>query len=72
MGLLQGSLASLGWFRKLLLVAEAYGYNLLKSIIRFPLKFLPFGEPKRLTDTYLADPGVAGLLRKLDDNRAAG
>jgi len=65
MGLLDRPLAELGRGKRAALVAEAYGGKLLGalgSLITFPLRILPFWpKRKRLTDTYLADPHVAGF-----------
>ena len=51
MGVLTKPLAELGAAAKALAVAEAYA----TSIVRAPLRLLP---RKRLTETYLRDPGV--------------
>ncbi len=65
MGLLDRPLAEVGGWKRAALVAEAYGGKLLGGlvdVVTFPLRLLPFWpKKKRLTDTYLRDPHVAGF-----------
>ncbi len=63
-GVLDRPLAELSGAKRALLVAEAYGGKLvggLGSLLALPLKLLPWFRRKRVTDTYLADPHVAGF-----------
>jgi len=63
-GVLDRPLAELRGLKRAALVAEAYGgkaLGALGSLVTWPLRMLPFWpKKKRLTDTYLADPHVAG------------
>ena len=64
-GLLHKPLKDLGGVEKALLIAEAYGVGALRTIGRLPLKLIPFvGRPKRLTETYLADPALGETMVK--------
>ena len=56
MGVLTKPLAELGALEKGLAIAEAYGTTVLAA----PLRLLP---KKRLTETYLRDPSIAGRGR---------
>ncbi|MEZ4360526.1 MAG: ferritin-like domain-containing protein [Kofleriaceae bacterium] len=64
LGVLDRPLAELGGARRGLLIAEAYlGKALagLGHVLATPLRLLPFWpKKKRLTDSYLADPHIAG------------
>jgi hypothetical protein len=61
-GLLDRPLAELGPLRRALLVAEAYGGKALGAawgVLTWPLRLLPgMRRDKRLTDSYLEDPGM--------------
>jgi len=57
MGVLTRPLAELGPAAKAVAVAEAYGTSLLRA----PLRLLP---KRRLTETYLRDPAIAGQDRR--------
>jgi len=63
---LGGPLADVSRGKRALLVAEAYGGKLLGglgSLLMTPFRLLPFWpKKKRLTDTYLRDPHITGLL----------
>jgi bacterioferritin (cytochrome b1) len=63
-GVLDRPLAELGAGKRALLVAEAYAGKAaggLLGILATPLRLLPFWpKKKRLTDSYLADPHIAG------------
>jgi bacterioferritin (cytochrome b1) len=65
-GVLDRPLGELSAGRRALLVAEAYGGKLLGglvSLVSLPLRVLPFWpKKKRLTDSYLRDPHITGLL----------
>jgi hypothetical protein len=63
-GVLDRPLAELSGLARARLVAEAYGGKALgglAGIVMIPLRVLPFWpKRKRLTDTYLSDPRIAG------------
>lgn len=63
-GVLDRPLAELGGGKRALLVAEAYAGKAaggLVHVLTTPLRLLPFWpKKKRLTDSYLADPHIAG------------
>ena len=63
-GVLERPLAELSGVARAALVAEAYGgkaLGSLLSLVTLPLRVLPFWpKRKRLTDTYLSDPRIAG------------
>ena len=63
-GVLERPLAELSGAARAALVAEAYGgkaLGSLLSLVTLPLRVLPFWpKRKRLTDTYLTDPRIAG------------
>lgn len=63
-GVLDRPLAELGAAKRAALVAEAYAGKAvggLLGILAMPLRLLPFWpKKKRLTDSYLADPHIAG------------
>jgi bacterioferritin (cytochrome b1) len=65
MGVLDRPLAELGGAKRAALVTEAYGGKALGgllALITFPIRVLPFWpKQKRLTDTYLTDPHIAGF-----------
>ncbi|HEU4730275.1 MAG TPA: ferritin-like domain-containing protein [Kofleriaceae bacterium] len=64
-GVLDRPLAEVSGPRRALLVAEAYGGKLLGGVtglVSLPLRLLPvWPRKKRLTDTYLHDPHIAGF-----------
>ncbi|MFT3698324.1 MAG: ferritin-like domain-containing protein [Kofleriaceae bacterium] len=62
-GVLDRPLAEMSKAKRAALVAEAYGGKLvggIGSLLATPLRLLPWFKRKRVTDTYLADPHVAG------------
>lgn len=62
-GVLDRPLAEISKARRAALVAEAYGGKLvggIGSLLATPFRLLPWFKKKRVTDTYLADPHVAG------------
>ncbi len=62
-GVLDRPLAEISGAKRALLVIEAYGGKLvgwLGWLLATPLRLLPWFKKKRVTDTYLADPHVAG------------
>ncbi|MCA9676303.1 MAG: ferritin-like domain-containing protein [Kofleriaceae bacterium] len=64
MGLLDRPLAELGGLKRAALVSEAYAGKALGgllSLLATPLRLLPWFRRKRLTETYLTDPRIAGL-----------
>jgi bacterioferritin (cytochrome b1) len=71
-GVLDRPLAELGAAARALLVAEAYAGKALEGVahvVSLPLRLLPFWpKKKRLTDSYLADPHIAGY--RLGDGAA--
>jgi bacterioferritin (cytochrome b1) len=64
-GVIDRPLEQISRARRALLVTEAYGGKALGglgSLVTLPLRLLPFWpKKKRLTDTYLRDPHVAGF-----------
>jgi bacterioferritin (cytochrome b1) len=66
MGLLDRPLAELGKAKRAALVAEAYGGKAIGgigSLVVGLVRLVPFvPKKKRLTDTYLTDPHIAGFL----------
>lgn len=61
MGLLDRPLHEISATTKIAWVAEAYGFKVLGAVGRFLKALIPFwGQPKRLTDSYLGDPSIVG------------
>jgi bacterioferritin (cytochrome b1) len=73
-GVLDRPLTEISGAKRAALVAEAYGGKALGglgSLLMLPLRALPFWpKKKRLTDTYLADPHVAGFALPAGDVEA--
>jgi bacterioferritin (cytochrome b1) len=73
-GVLDRPLTEISGAKRAALVAEAYGGKALGglgSLVMLPLRALPFWpKKKRLTDTYLADPHVAGFALPAGDIEA--
>jgi bacterioferritin (cytochrome b1) len=64
-GVLDRPLTEISGGKRALLVVEAYGGKLvsgLGSLVALPFRLLPWFKRKRVTDTYLRDPHVTGLL----------
>lgn len=74
-GLTDRPLSELSGLKKLALVVEAYGGKLLGGLLSLPLlplRMLGFLKPKRLTDTYLADPLVRGAALRAQTDEDIG
>ena len=68
MGLLDKTAGEISALKKSGLVVYSVLYNFLKKLLKWPgriFKFLPFGRQKRLTETYLEDPGLLNFQENL-------
>lgn len=60
MGYADRPIRELSAARRAALSAEACVSGISSALLRLPLRLLPFGGPRRLTDTYLCDPAIRG------------